>query len=419
MKLKTLSVLLMLMVAFTQSFGQTFELSPEDISASDDIYIIGIFEIPTRFWAKDKKDSLYHYNNDIKSTKFYSYEFSRLSKGNCHFFAYDNKQNKYFFYSDNLIGYIVPAYYSANALPMKRKVKEFHIPKVTFETANDAVSEVYDMMEKEYKVKNDSILETQRLKREKYVKDSLEQVKIEEQKRHEYRLSHDWHKNSMHKYVKCLSCDKYHYLDDCYLVTIDSNYCFYLSNDPTVKMLKLEYQEVHYSQISDLMNDTKVKQFFEIWKDTIANPKCNPQSTPQDADKYNKLSFFNFCKQLKEKAPYGFIKDYSWSLNSVNGIEPSFEYFNTNDKTIKYIEFYFSVFNAVNDICLLDHKTTVGKVKGIGPVEPFDSGTWEWDRATHYTSAAADYMRIVKIVITYMDGTTKTLTGNSIIINKD
>ncbi len=153
MKQKTLTILLMLMVAFTQAFGQTFELSPEKLSASDYIYIIGIFEIPTRFWAKDKKDSLYHYNNDIKSTKFYSYEFSRLSKGNCHFFAYDNKQNKYFFYSDNLIGYIVPAYYSANALPMKRKVKEFHIPKVTFETANDALSEVYDMMEKEYKVK--------------------------------------------------------------------------------------------------------------------------------------------------------------------------------------------------------------------------------------------------------------------------
>lgn len=418
MKRKTLTILLMLMVAFTQAFGQTFEISPEDIAASD-IYIIGLFRIEKGLLSTDKKDSLYHYKEMTSSRKQSYYDFGlstySLCKGNLHFFAYDTKQSKYYYYSDNIIGYIDPAYSSDNSQLMKKKVKEFHIPKVNSETANDAISEVYDMMEKEYIVKNDSILETRRLRREKFVRDSLEQVKKEELKRHEFRLSHDWHKNSIHAFLKCLSCDEYHHLEDCYLVTIDSNYCYYLSNEPTIKMLGLEYKEVHYSKISTYLKDP----FFTIWKDTIANPKCNPQSTPQDADRYNNLTFLSFCMKLKEKAPYGFIKDYSWSLNSVNGIEPSFEFFNTNDKTIKYIEFHFSVFNAVNDICLLDYKTAVGKVRGVGPVELFDSGTWEWDRATHYTSAAADHLRIVKIVITYMDGTTKTLTGNSIIINKD
>lgn len=77
---------------------------------------------------------------------------------------------------------------------MKRNVLKFKIKKVNSETTNEAVSEVYDMMEKQYKIKNDSILEIQRLKRERFVKDSLEQVKKEELKRHEFRLSHDWHK---------------------------------------------------------------------------------------------------------------------------------------------------------------------------------------------------------------------------------
>lgn len=415
MKLKTFTILLMLMVSILQSFGQTFELSPKDITASDDIYLIGRFEIDKGYFSTDKKDGLYHYNNDVKQSKLYSFEFLRLCEGQCHIFAYDNKEGRYYFYSDNLIGYIVPAFNSYNSLPMKRNVKGFKVKKVNSETSNEAVLEVYDMMEKEYKIKNDSILEIQRLKREKEVKDSLEQVKIEEQKRHEYRLSHDWHKNSIHAFLKCLSCEDYHHLEECYLVTIDSNYCYYLSNEPSIKMLGLEYKEVHYSKITNYLKDP----FFTIWKDTIANSKCNPKSTPQDADRYNNLNFLSFCKKLKEKAPYGFIKDYSWELNSVNGIEPSFEFFNTNEKTIKYIEFYFSVFNAVNDICYLDFKTTIGKVKGVGPVEMFDSGTWEWNRATHYTSAAADHMKIVKLVITYMDGSTKTLSGNSIIINTD
>lgn len=57
----------------------------------------------------------------------------------------------------------------------------------------------------------------------------------------------------------------------------------------------------------------------------------------------------------------------------------------------------------------------MGNVRGVGPVEPFDSGSWAWDRATHYTSADASEMRIVKMVITYMDGTKKTIPNSSII----
>ncbi|MBO7598200.1 MAG: hypothetical protein J6T70_14270 [Bacteroidales bacterium] len=92
MKRKTLTILLMLMVAFTQAFGQTFELSPEKLSASDDIYIIGIFSIENGLFSTEKKDGLYHYNNDIKQSKFYSYEFLRLCEGKCHIFATDKKE---------------------------------------------------------------------------------------------------------------------------------------------------------------------------------------------------------------------------------------------------------------------------------------------------------------------------------------
>lgn len=54
----------------------------------------------------------------------------------------------------------------------------------------------------------------------------------------------------------------------------------------------------------------------------------------------------------------------------------------------------------------------------IGPVESFQAGSWNWDKATHYTSGDASEMKIVKVVITYMDKTTKVLTGNALIIEK-
>ena len=113
------------------------------------------------------------------------------------------------------------------------------------------------------------------------------------------------------------------------------------------------------------------------------------------------------------------MQKWGWELNSAQGIEPFFTFFNSSKKTIKYIDFYFSVYNAVGDKCYLKYERSyVGNVRGVGPVEPFEAGSWNWDRATHYTSGDASEMRVVKVVITYMDKTVKTLTGNSLIFEQ-
>lgn len=424
---------LLFMFDFLQSFGQIYNLSPKEFE--DEVYVIGLFTNVHGLLNNNNEDSLYYYS-DMKQRKYYAYEFGLgsdlggghfikpICKGECHFFAYDNKLRRYYFYSDNIIGYTIPySYHPIFLKKLRNGIKDFKVPKVNSETINDVISQVHNNMSKEYEKENAIYLENKRIKREKYVKDSTEKAKKDsitlEQERHKYRLTHNWHKNSIHKYIECMSCDESYDLDDCYLVTIDSNYCYYISNTPTIKMLGIAYNEVHCSNISNYIDESKVKEFFEIWKDTIANPTYNPKSTPQDIKGYNKQTFLTFCKKLKEKAPYGFIKDYGWNLNSVNGVEPSFEFFNTNDKTIKYVDFYFSIYNAVNDICYLDRNSTIGNIRGVGPVESFDSGSWVWNRATHYTSAAADHMKIVKLVLTYMDGSTKTLTGVQIVINTD
>jgi len=77
---------------------------------------------------------------------------------------------------------------------------------------------------------------------------------------------------------------------------------------------------------------------------------------------------------------------------------------------------HFSIYNPVGDKCYLRYENSyVGSVRGVGPVEPFESGSWNWERVTHYTSSDASNMKIVKLVITYMDGTTKTIPSNAII----
>jgi len=136
----------------------------------------------------------------------------------------------------------------------------------------------------------------------------------------------------------------------------------------------------------------------------------------QSAAIFNIIQYNEFKDKVNKAAPNGFMQKWGWELNSAQGIEPFFCYFNSSKKTIKYADFYFSVFNAVGDKCYLKYERSyIGNVRGVGPVEPFEAGSWNWDRATHYTSGDASEMRIVKLVITYMDGTTKTIPNSSII----
>lgn len=139
-----------------------------------------------------------------------------------------------------------------------------------------------------------------------------------------------------------------------------------------------------------------------------------------EALNFNAEESLKYMEFIKKKAPNGFIERWGWSLNSAYGIEPRFTFFNTSNKTIKYVDFYFNIFNAVGDKCYLQYeKSYTGKVRGVGPVESFSSGSWAWDRATHYTSGDASEMRITKLVITYMDGSLKTIPKELIVYNNE
>lgn len=112
---------------------------------------------------------------------------------------------------------------------------------------------------------------------------------------------------------------------------------------------------------------------------------------------------------IANKFKYGYIDNWSWNTNSVDGINFNISYTNTNAKTIKYIDIYFIVKNPVGDICkLLYNSSNTGHLRCVGPIEQFETGTYNWE-AVYYTTGDASNLHFTKFVITYMDNSKYTL----------
>lgn len=93
---------------------------------------------------------------------------------------------------------------------------------------------------------------------------------------------------------------------------------------------------------------------------------------------------------------------------SISGAE--FKIYNASKKTIKYITFNFHAKNAVGDKVLYRKGAYSTSRKGIGPVEPYSTGAWEFD--TVWLTDIVDELITTTIVIQYMDGTIKTIKMN-------
>lgn len=133
------------------------------------------------------------------------------------------------------------------------------------------------------------------------------------------------------------------------------------------------YTQTHAFHI-DNTDKYKLRDYLEAYHDSLSNGLFNMT----DAQIINQKEIQDYLATLKKKAPSGFIQRWGWHLNSADGIETYFTYFNTSNKTIKYINFYFTVFNAVGDKCILRYnKSYIGNVRGVGPVEPFELGSWK------------------------------------------
>lgn len=290
--------------------------------------------------------------------------------------------------------------------------KQFNVDKLKPEALKDELIRIENQMDSKYKTLNEDIL-AKKAKREEEEKIEKERIANQEKKKREEHLAdyrrynQTWRKLPINRLNRnCLICDQ-NYGGDIIRLSGDTLFAI----ESVHGYLGYIYPHTHAFFI-DNTDKYKLRDYFEAYHDSLTYGVFNMS----DAQIINHKGIKDYITALKKAAPVGFIHRWGWRLNSADGIEINYSFFNTSNKTIKYIDFYFSVYNAVGDRCYLKYnKSYIGNVRGVGPVEQFESGSWNWDRATHYTSADASEMRIIKLVITYMDGTIKTIPKDSII----
>lgn len=83
---------------------------------------------------------------------------------------------------------------------------------------------------------------------------------------------------------------------------------------------------------------------------------------------------------------------------------------NTSSKTIKYVAFSIVGYNAVRDPVRDNLKrSTSQNLRGIGPIKPNESASYSFDYIWH--TDAVEYVRLTKIKVDYMDGTSSVISS--------
>lgn len=101
------------------------------------------------------------------------------------------------------------------------------------------------------------------------------------------------------------------------------------------------------------------------------------------------------------------------SPNSVGGCDYRFEYINKSRKSIKYLYWEGTFYNAVNDVVYCDIRRYCNFIgKDTGPVAHGARGGGVWDCVIYNHSA--DTLKLNKVRIIYLDGSTTTIAASDI-----
>lgn len=125
---------------------------------------------------------------------------------------------------------------------------------------------------------------------------------------------------------------------------------------------------------------------------------------------FNAENYLESLEDAKKLAPYGYVDHWGWG-DDYGLVSFNISYTNLNAKTIKYLQVFFKITNAVGDV------RCTGHVRGTGPVEQYTTCSWSWDYTGYSVAGDATTMHLTKLVITYMDGKTRTIPAASIRYN--
>ena len=260
--------------------------------------------------------------------------------------------------------------------------------------------------------------------RQKHIADSIERVRQDsirkaredsikvaqaKERLNNYVATHKWYlvPSSKKIHPHCTFCEKSIEVDTLNIYAIKNDSIFW--DDLEWGYLINLYDHIHAAKIPEsLKSDYAYNYHCKAFADTI-QVKSAKFSTDV-ARALNGKAFLEYLVKLKKEAPNGFFLDWGWD-KEYSSISFNFKYMNTNKNTIKYIEVFFVVSNDVGDI----RKT--GSFKGTGPLEEWESASWNWDHSSYYVAGDASKMNISKVIITYTNGTKVTIPKNKLRFN--
>lgn len=291
--------------------------------------------------------------------------------------------------------------------------KQKFIPQLTGNELNQAIVSINKTLEARYLQLNEQHQQELEAARQKEIEDSIAAIRkaeairaAKEKKRNDYKKAHKW--MWLPTYGVTLTCAE----EDCNkLVSEDSVVCVGIKNDImyywTQEYLGAgeSFSKLHFCVVpTDLKNNLTYKYHLEVYGDSLYSHDY------LDSDFVENINFDEMSdavKKITKKLPYGYFEEWDWGTDYGN-ITFDFRYRNTNPKTIKYIDVYWKARNDVGDI------RGTGHFKGTGPLEQYESASWNWDYSSYYVAGDTSQMIITKVILTYTNGSQKTLTGNMI-----
>lgn len=150
----------------------------------------------------------------------------------------------------------------------------------------------------------------------------------------------------------------------------------------------------------------QIEKMSKAMADSFRNHAQNIANKLFDLEIKDALKFLDFCKTKGLTIIDWFIYDES---EYTEGTSIKIKVYNPTQKIIKYLWFTFVGINAVDDKVT---DRTRGKnitMKGIGPINPEENGTYDYKYV--WFTDIVESAKIISIKIQYMDGSIKVITN--------
>ena len=295
--------------------------------------------------------------------------------------------------------------------------KDHLVPKLKDEELNEKVMGVSAGLQKYYREYNEL--------RTKFIADSIAQVredsvKAVRKREREDSLRREEHRRQVEAYLagsdihfirdyddslKCIYCDDETPLSQSYITGLTDSHIAWLEpeNDSSYPT---QYPFRHVGEIPNKLRDLQsFKLHEEVYGDSLRFSLSDFSEEKHNEILDKKLRELE--KKINRYYPDGMFEEFWWN-DEYDMLTFGFRYFNTSYKTIKYIKVEVAILNDVGDV------RNTYTFRGTGPLESFKTSTWDWDEPVAFLSGDVTTLDIKRVTITYMNGSTKVLTGDKI-----